>query len=374
MSRCDTYAIGHPYQETEHYCQNICMRDRLTDRIPLGVYALPGRITDPSLAIGQAQAAERLGMSTLWLSERWGTKDFGVPAGAITQVTSTIQIASGITHFQSRHPALLASLAMTAQALSGGRMIIGVGRSVDAMWAAVGLPRATNISIVDYADIFRRLCRGERVRYYDPAGRYSALRLNDIPDQPAPPLVWAAIGPKSLALAGGHFDGVLLHSFLIPDAVRRSVELVRTAERAAGRRAGSVRIYATVVVACELPPEKEVAAVGARAVTYYQVPGFGEQLAAVNGWDREPLARLRSHPRLAGVKGSTDSVLTLDELVDVASVLPAEWTASAAAIGSASVCVEVLERYRDAGADELVLRGSTPDQLEPLFSAPECRR
>ncbi|EUA30649.1 luciferase-like monooxygenase family protein [Mycobacterium xenopi 4042] len=169
----------------------------MTDRIPLGVYALPGRISDPRLAIGQAQAAQRLGMSTLWLSERWGTKDFGVLAGAISQVTPTIQIASGITHFQSRHPALLASLAMTAQALSGGRMIIGVGRSVDAMWAAVGLPPATNASIVDYADIFRRLCRGERVRYDGPAGRYPGLRLNDVPDQPVPPLVWAAIGRRA---------------------------------------------------------------------------------------------------------------------------------------------------------------------------------
>ncbi|EUA30648.1 luciferase-like monooxygenase family protein [Mycobacterium xenopi 4042] len=150
--------------------------------------------------------------------------------------------------------------------------------------------------------------------------------------------------------------------------------LVRAAERAAGRRAGSVRVYATVVVACGLPPEKEVAVVGARAVTYYQVPGFGEQLAAVNGWDREQLARLRSHPRLAGLQGAADSVLTLEELIDVASVLPAEWTASAAAIGSASACVEVLERYRDAGADELVLHGSTPDQLEPLFRAPGCPR
>jgi 5,10-methylenetetrahydromethanopterin reductase len=347
------------------------MEDRSTSRVPLGAYTLPGRVADPGAAIGQARAAQRLGMSTLWLSERWGTKDLGVLAGAISQVTSTIRIGSGITHFQSRHPALLASLAMTAQALSGGRMIIGVGRSVDAMWAAVGLPRSTNASIVDHADIFRRLCRGEKVRYDGPAGRYPSLRLNDVPDQPLPPLVFAAIGPKSLALAGGHFDGVLLHPFLTPDAVRRSVALVREAERAAGRPAGSVRVYATVVVACDLPAAEEVAVAGARAVTYYQLPGFGERLAAVNEWDPEPLRRLRSHPRLAGVKGSADSVLTRDQLVDVASVLPTEWISRAAALGSASACIEVFERYRDAGADELVLHGSTPDELEPLFRATE---
>jgi probable F420-dependent oxidoreductase len=337
-------------------------------RIALGAYVLPGRVTDPGAVIGQARAAQRLGLQTVWLSERWGTKDLGLIAGAVSQVTSTVQIASGITHLQSRHPALLASLAMTAQALSGGRFVLGVGRSVDAMWAAVGLPRSTNASIVDHVDIFRRLCRGEKVRYDGPAGSYPSLRLNDVPDQPVPPVVFAAIGPKGLALAGSHFDGVLLHPFLTPDATRRSVEIVRDAEQAAGRPAGCVTVYATVVVACDLPAAEELAVVGARAVTYYQLPGFGERLAAVNGWNPEPLSRLRSHPLLAGVRGSADSVLTRDELVEVASVLPPAWTRDAAAIGSAHSCHEAFDRYCEAGADELVLHGSTPDQLDPLFT------
>lgn len=334
----------------------------------LGAYVLPGRVADPGAVVGQAQAAERLGLRTVWLSERWGTKDLGVIAGAIGQVTSNVRLASGITHLQSRHPALLASLAMTAQAMSGGRFVLGVGRSVDAMWDAVGLPRSTNAAIVDRADIFRRLCRGEKVRYDGPAGSYPSLRLNDIPDQPTPPLVFAAIGSRGLELAGRHFEGVLLHPFLTPAAVRRSVELVRDAERAAARPPGSVRVFATVVVACELPGDEEVAVVGARAVSYYQIPGFGERLAAVNRWDPEPLSRLRSHPMLAGIRGSADSVLTRAQLAEVASVLPVAWTRDAAAIGSARECHEVFASYREAGADELVLHGSTPDQLGPLFS------
>jgi 5,10-methylenetetrahydromethanopterin reductase len=338
-----------------------------SSRVDLGAYTLPGRVSDPRAAIAQAVAAEELGLRTLWLSERWGTKDLGVLSGAISQVTSTIRIASGITHFQSRHPANLASLAMTAQALSGGRMVIGVGRSVDAMWKAVGLPPSTNVSLIDQADIFRRLCRGEKVRYDGPAGTFPSLRLNDVPDQPVPPLVLAAIGPRGLALAGRHFDGVLLHPFLSPDAVRRSALVVRESERAAGRPEDSVRVYATVVVACELPAEEELAVVGARAVTYFQIPGFGERLAAVNGWDPEPLTRLRSHPLLAGIKGSADSVLTREDLAAVASVLPESWTNGAAAVGSAQDCHDAFERYRDAGADELVLHGSTPDRLGACF-------
>ncbi|BBX27006.1 TIGR03857 family LLM class F420-dependent oxidoreductase [Mycolicibacterium alvei] len=343
------------------------MDTEISSGVPLGAYTLPGRVADPRAAIVQAEAAERLGLRTLWLSERWGTKDLGVLAGALSQATSTLRIASGITHFQSRHPALLASLAMTAQGLSDGRFVLGVGRSVDAMWDAVGLPRSANASIVDYADIFRRLCRGEKVRYDGPAGKYPSLRLNDIPDQPVPPLVFAAIGSKGLALAGRHFDGVLLHPFLTPAAVARSVAVVREAEKSAGRPVGSVRVYATVVVACDLPAADELAVVGARAVTYYQIPGFGERLAAVNGWDVEPLQSLRSHPLLADIKGSADSVLTREQLVEVASVLPTAWTGEAAAVGSALRCHQVFASYREAGADELVLHGSTPDLIGPLF-------
>lgn len=335
--------------------------------LALGAYALPGRVPDPRPAIAQAIEAERLGLRTLWLSERWGTKDFGVLAGAFSQVTKEINIAAGITHFQSRHPAMLASLAMTAQGLTDGRMVLGIGRSVDRMWSAVGLPKSTNASIIDSADIFRRLCRGEKVKYDGPAGTYPSLRLNDVPDVPVPPLVFAAIGPKGLALAGQHFDGVLLHPFLTPDAVRRSVAIVRDAAAAAGRSRDSVRVYATVVVASGLEPEEEAAVVGGRAVTYYQIPTFGEQLAKVNGWDVAELEVLRSHPLLAGVRGAADSVRTRAELTEVSRALPAEWIRGASALGSASECHAMFERYREAGADELVLHGSTPDQLGPVL-------
>lgn len=320
-------------------------------------------MTDPRLGIDQAREAERLGLETLWLSERWGTKDFGVLAGAFGQVTDRVRIAAGVTHLQSRHPAMLASMAMTAQALSGGRLVLGVGRSVDAMWKAVGLAPSTNRSIVDALDLFRRLCRGEKVKYDGPAGTFPSLRLTDVPEQPVPPVVFAAIGPKGLALAGRHFDGVLLHPFLTPEAVARSAAAVREAAVEAGRDPAAVRVYATVVTASGLSPEEETAVVGARAVSYFQIPGFGEQLAAVNGWDARDLDRLRAHPTLAGIRGAADSVLTRAEMTQAAQALPGAWVSEAAALGTPAQCRAMFARFGAAGADELVLHGSTPDQL-----------
>src|ERR1700761_9651023 len=103
--------------------------DRPVRAAALGAYVLPGRVPDPRPAIAQARAAEELGLGTIWLSERWGTKDFAVLAGALSQVTTSAKIASGITHFGVRHPAVLGSMAMTMQGLTGGRVVRGVGRA-----------------------------------------------------------------------------------------------------------------------------------------------------------------------------------------------------------------------------------------------------
>jgi 5,10-methylenetetrahydromethanopterin reductase len=334
----------------------------------LGAYALPGRVKDPRLAIGQAKTAEHLGLGTIWLSERWGTKDLGVLAGAIGQATTDITFAAGITHFQTRHPAILASMAMTAQALSNGRVILGFGRSVGPMWRIVGLHEATNQVLIDSADMLRRLCRGEKVSYDGPAGRFPALRLGDLPDVAPPPLVMAAIGPKSLALAGTHFDGVILHPFLTPAAVGRQAQVVRTAAEQAGRDPESVRVYATVVTAADLPEREEIEIVGSRAVTYFQIPSFGDVLARANEWDVAQLDKLRSHPLLAGVRGSADNLFTRDQLREVSLALPPEWLEAASATGTAAQAAARWHEYLDAGADELVLHGSTPELLGPTIA------
>jgi probable F420-dependent oxidoreductase len=170
-------------------------------------------------------------------------------------------------------------------------------------------------------------------------------------------------------VAGRHFDGAILHPFLTPEAVARSVVRIRDAARDAGRAPDAVRIYATVVVASQLDPAAEAATVAGRAVSYYQIPGLGEQLARVNGWDPGQLDILRAHPQLVGVRGSADSVRTTAQLAEVAAALPARWITEAAAVGTATECRARFDRFFDAGADELILHGSTPGQLASVVAA-----
>lgn len=333
----------------------------------LGAYVLPGRVADPRPGVGQAVVAEQVGLGAVWIGERYGTKDAGVLSGAIAQATSSVHIGTAISHFLFRQPTALASMATTAQALSDGRFVLGVGRSVAPAWRAAGLPKMTNQILADLAGIHRRLVRGERVSYQGPAGSFPSLRLGDVPDVEPPPLLMAAIGPKALDLAGAEFDGAILHPFLTTAAVGAAAQRVRAAASEAGRDRASARVIATVVAAPDLTDAAELVVVGGRAVTYYQIPDFGELLAGVNGWDLGALTTLRAHPMLANLRGAADSHFTKDQLAEVSRALPQQWLQEGAALGSAGQCAQRLQEYLDAGADEIIIHGAIPELLGPTL-------
>jgi 5,10-methylenetetrahydromethanopterin reductase len=336
----------------------------------LGAYILPGRAPDPLPMFAQVRAAEEIGLGAVWLSERLGTKDAPVLFGALTQVTSSVRLGTAAMHFQNRHPLVLASTAATLQLLSGGRFIFGVGKLARGLWEQYGLPDATNRLLSDTLDIVRRLLAGETVTYDGIAGNFPSLKLIDVPDVSPPPFLLTAVGPRTLDVAGRYFDGVLLHPFLTTAAVTRSVERVRAAALAAGRDPLSVRTYYPVVVAADLPPEEEASRVRARAVTYFQSDPLGPAIVAANDWSSEPLGRLRNHPLVVALAGSyADFGLTKQEQAEVGSTIPDEWLHDGAAVGSTEQCAARLHEYLDAGADELIIHGSTPDMLGPVVDA-----
>jgi 5,10-methylenetetrahydromethanopterin reductase len=333
----------------------------------LGCYVLPGGVSDPGPVIGQAQAAESQGLGTVWIGERYDTKDLPSLAGALSQATERVRIAAGITHPGLRHPMVLASMGQTLQALSGGRFMLGFGRSAEWRWRAYGAAAPTLSSLRDIADILRRLWAGETASYEGPLGRFPELRLAQRTGLEPPPLLLAAVGPRTAQLAGTSYDGIILHPFLTPDGVNRSVALARDARSRAGKDAASFRCYATVVVACDLPEADERRAVASRAAGYFQVSGLGDALVKANGWDPADLARYRRQPELVALGAKpADKALSREELARLTDGFPPDWLPSSSALGSPAACAARLREYLAAGADEIILHGSTADQLGPL--------
>jgi len=331
-----------------------------------GTYILPGRVSDPRRGIEEAIEAERIGLGCVWISERFALKEPAVLAGAVSQVTSKIRI-TGTFYATMRHPIVIASTANLMQALSGERFRVMFARAVPAYMKMLGSPAITMDRLADTISIMRRLWAGETVNYDGIMGNFPMLKLTDKHDGPPPPVIFTAIGPKSLEFAGTHCDGVLLHPFVSPQGVRNSTKIVRDAAEKAGRDPMSVRIYHNIIVAPDLPKDEENAVVRGRAITYFELPGFGDLIVEINEWDKAVLDQIRAHPKIASLNGKpADQAYTRQELVDVGELLPQQWIDEGAAVGTAAQCADQLMAYLDAGADEILLHGAAPKDMGPL--------
>lgn len=332
-------------------------------------YILPGRVTDPQRGIAEAQDAQRIGLGGVWISERYALKEPVVLSGVVAHAAPGLRIGTTM-YAHMRHPVVSASVANLMQSLTGNRFTLLLAKSVPKFFADLGQPPLTFARLADFISIVRRLWAGETVAYDGILGKFPAARLTDRFEGPPPPIIFTAIGPKSLEFAGTHCDGVLLHAFVTPDGVRRSIKIVRDAAERAGRDPAAVRIIHNIVVAPDLPADEEEAVVGGRAVTYFQLPDFGEMIVDINGWDRAELGKLRSHPTLAGLGGGTaDQAFTRQQLVEASRVLPPSWFIDSSAIGTSAECARQLMDYLDAGADEILLHGSAPKDMAGVADA-----
>ncbi|MCK9284590.1 MAG: TIGR03857 family LLM class F420-dependent oxidoreductase [Rhodocyclaceae bacterium] len=336
----------------------------------LNSYILPGHAADARPGLKQAQDGERLGLGGIFLSERWETKELGAVMGALTQVTRRVKLVAGLTHFGTRHPLVLAGMAATMQALSNGRFVLGFGRGVPSQFAKLGIPVLNNQGMADYVGILRKLWAGETINYKGPAGDYPAMQLAHSCDNP-PPIIMGATGPKTLAMAGAHFDGVVLHPFLTIAGVKRSVDIVRNAAKEAGRDPKSIRIYAIVVTAPDtLAPAVRADVLEARAVSYFMHKELGQPIINMNGWDEAPMNQLVAADLAKLDYGTADLKESRRLMAEAAlKIIPQEWLTSGAAIGSVDHCISRLREYIAAGADEILLHGTTPDQQEQVIAA-----
>ena len=333
----------------------------------LNCYILPGRGMDVRLGLGQAKQAEEWGYRGVFMGERWDTKELGSVFGALTQVTRRINLVAGLTHFGTRHPLVQAGMANTLQALSGGRYILGYGRSVPSEFAKQGIPVPNIDGMAQFTTILRRLWAGEVVSYSGPLGEFPSMCLGVVCKNP-PPLLLGAIGPKTLALAGTHFDGVVLHPFLTLEAVSRSVAIVRHAARKAGRDPSSVTVYATVVLALDTITAQERADIlEARAVSYFMHREVGLALARANGWDERPIHQL-SDAGISDLEFRQHSANGRGLMAAHVKTLPTQWLNDGAAVGSVSHCIARLGHYLEAGANQILIHGATPEHQGLLVS------
>jgi F420-dependent oxidoreductase-like protein len=166
--------------------------------------------------------AEALGFDSVWTAEAWGS-DAVSPLAWIGARTEKIRLGTAVMQLPGRSPANTAMTAMTLDALSGGRFILGLGTSgpqVVEGWH--GVPYDKPLTWMrEYIAIVRQVLAREKplefdgVRYQIPYRGPGATGLGKplksiLHGRKDIPIYTGSMAPKSQAMAAELADGILL--------------------------------------------------------------------------------------------------------------------------------------------------------------------
>jgi len=215
------------------------------------------------------------GFGTYWTPQIFGMDALTAIAVAARAVPG-IRVGTSVIPTYPRHPMMLAQQALTTQAATDGRLLLGIGLShqpvVEGMW---GMPFDRPVAHMrDYLEILTPLMRERRVSY---AGETLTGR-GEIAPPPAeaPPVLVAALGPQMLRLAGRLADGTITWMTGPATIAELTAPTITAAAHEAGRPSPAVAVGLPVCVT------NDVDAARARAdrdfAIYGQLPSYRAML------------------------------------------------------------------------------------------------
>lgn len=183
-----------------------------------------------------AQAADEAGAGAVWVFDHLSGAvlrgdrmlECFTLLGALAASTTRIGLGSMVANVANRHPGLLAVAAASVQAISGGRLLLGIGAGAapGSAWAAehdaIGLPLRDRMAdrhaaVNEALDVFDAMWSGDR----DPS-------LAGFPvAEPRPPVIMGVSSEPLAELAGRRCDGINVRS-----EHANAPELLRAAARA----------------------------------------------------------------------------------------------------------------------------------------------
>ena len=305
----------------------------------LGIVLYHGIDTGPELE-SYGRVAEEAGFESLWVTERYFHEETFSLLGFLAAVTRRIKLGVGVVNPYTRNPALLAMASATLDRISGGRFLLGLGRSdKPVIQGRMGIPYGdSRAALGETTILIRSLLSGERISAASGRFKLNGARLATTPIQQKLPIYLAAIGTKGLHLAGAIADGVLLNAYVPPAYVRYAVQEIRQAAQEAGRDPQSIDIACMLIVRPTDDPDSLRPTLKQRIVRLLEEPYVGEILLEKGGFDPEILPSLRAVAAKDG--GKEASKLISDEMVEAFYVF-----------GPVDQCKERIAAYRQAGVD-----------------------
>ena len=145
------------------------------------------------------------------------------------QATSTMMFGHCVTNPGTREPTVLASAYATLHDISGGRMVMGIGRG-DSAVRYIGDKPVRVAEFERRCAMVKEFMNGREVEWNEKQLKLAWVR----PELPEIPMWVAGYGPKALAVAGRVGDGVIIQ-LADPQIIQWIMETARTAAKEEGR-------------------------------------------------------------------------------------------------------------------------------------------
>lgn len=316
-----------------------------------------------------AVAADGLGYDIVWVPEAYGGDAVSVLA-SIAARTDRIEIGAAVMQIPARSPAMTAMTAASLDALSRGRFRLGLGVSgpqVSEGWHGVAFGDPLGRT-EEYVRIVREALSRHRVtaegRHFTlplPGGAGKPLVLALETERPTIPIYLAAVGPKSVTLAGTIADG-WLSIFFDSEAPETQIDAIRRAAVAAGREPNAVDIAVQVPVS--IAEDRATAAQRVRPYAALYIGGMGSK--KVNFYHGIASAM--------GYSAAADEVQRLflgRDYAGAAAAVPQEFLERTCLLGTGADITAGLARLRDVGVTTVGLNPISqplPAQIDTLES------
>jgi F420-dependent oxidoreductase-like protein len=199
------------------------------------------------------------GFATFWLPQIFGVEALAALAVAGREVPG-IELATGVVPTFPRHPVTLAQEALTTQAASDNRLLLGIGLShqpvVEGMFGHSFDKPLRHMR--EYLAVLVPLTRGEPVSFEGEVFRVNAgLQVKGAAPMP---ILLAALGPKMLELAGEVVDGTVTWMTGPQTIESHVVPIITAAASRAGRPAPRVAVGLPICVTNDADAVRERAA------------------------------------------------------------------------------------------------------------------
>ncbi len=212
--------------------------------------------------VNQVRSLAAAGLRTAWFPQLLEIDALTVMAVAGREVPG-IALGTGVVPTPPRHPLVLASQALTTQALAGGRLILGVGLSHQiVIEGMMGIPfDRPALHMREYLTVLRAVVHEGTIDFTGETVRANTMMGPiRVPGATPFPILVAALGPAMIRVAGELSEGTITWMAGRSVIEDRIAPALREATAAAGRPDPQVVVGLPVSVTADVDAARERAA------------------------------------------------------------------------------------------------------------------